>query len=82
MLFFTCGKDNNPVMTIGQVNITDISFELYGDVNDEGDIRLRKTSSYHAKDILIPPQIENLTPENLLTTLMESYNTELRKQPW
>ena len=66
-------------MVIGVANVTEISFQLYGDVNAGGDIRLKETASYHADSILIPPQLENLTAENILTTIMEGCKNELRK---
>ena len=60
------------------IEISGMSFILSGDIlNRAGNIRLKRTESYSAETIVIPTSITNIHAQNLLSQIMQSFNSKL-----
>ena len=54
-------------------------FQFNGDINEEGNIRIKETDSYYAEVIVIPMHHLDIHAVNILSTIMQEFNTKLRK---
>ena len=71
-------QDHVLVMS-SNAEISGISFQLYGGINAEGNIFLRKVTSYDAGLIVIPNNMESVDVGSLMSVVMENFNNKLLK---
>ena len=60
------------------MEIIGISFQLNGEVNAAGDIRLKEVLLFTAAAMSIPPSLRHLNADRLLSEFRDSYTSKLR----
>lgn len=61
------------------MDLLGIAFQLSGEVNSEGNIQLKKITSYYAHGVGIHLYEKYDVPDNPLSAIMESWNAKFQK---